>query len=156
MADRSTHLRQLINDQIKRAATTPNGEALAASDADLNALGSNFLLFDRSSESEFLGHSSEMANALLHSMRTYLTSDAEGLGLPSLAFKAGNACFLGLKNWEASAQQFATTLQPALDVMQSGTPLMLIDGCASRAQACARMREAQHMCTHMPTTCPRA
>lgn len=128
---RSPHLRHLVNEQIQKAAATPGGgEALVASDADLNALGSNFLLFDRSSECEFLGHSSETANALLHSMRTYLTSDAEGLGLPSLAFKAGNACFLGLKNWEASAQQFATTLQPALDVMQSGTPLMLIDGYA--------------------------
>ena len=148
---RSPHLRQLVNAQIQRAAAaTPGGEAaLATSDADLSALGSNFLLFDRSSERELLGHSSETANALLHSMRTYLTSDAEGLGLPSLAFKAGNACFLGLKNWEASAQQYASTLQPALDVMQGGTPLMLIDGCEARVASNERGPASMgRMCPH--------
>ena len=43
---------------------------------------------------------------------------------------AADACFLGLKNNAASPQQYATTLQPALDALQGGTPLMLIDGYA--------------------------
>ena len=124
---RSPLLRKLANAEIAKADATPGAPKVPVSDADLNVMGSNFLVFDRSSETEWEGHSSEMCNSLLHAMRTYLTSDAEGLGLPSLAFKAGNACFLGLKNSAASAQQYATTLQPALDVLQGGTPLLLID-----------------------------
>ena len=87
---RSPHLRKLVNAEIAKAKGTPGAAPIPSSDADLNPMASNFLIFDRSGDTEWEEHSSEMANALLHATRTYLTSDTEGLGLPSVAFKAGS------------------------------------------------------------------
>ena len=87
---RSQHLRKLVNAEIAKANDTPGVPSIPASNADLNPMASNFLVFDRSGQTEWDEHSSEMANALLHATHTYLTSSSEGLGLPSIAFKAGS------------------------------------------------------------------
>ena len=47
-------------------------------------------------------------------MRKFLTSESDGLGLQSIGVKAGNSCFLGLNNNQATATQYYSTLQPAL------------------------------------------
>lgn len=125
---RNAHLRTLVNAKIEAARAAGNEHGVPASTADLNPNGGNFLIFDRSSVSEWEGTSTEMANALVDAMRNYLTDDATGLGLPSIALKAGEAAFLGLENTAATPNQYASSLQPALDVLQGGTPLLLIDG----------------------------
>ena len=125
---RNSHLRKLVNADIAAARAAGNERGVPASSADLNPNGGNFLVFDRSTASEWAGTSTETANALVDAMRTYLTDDANGFGLPSIALKAGEAAFLGLENTAATPNQYASSLQPALDVLQGGTPLLLIDG----------------------------
>ena len=125
---RNAHLRMLVNAEIEAARAAGNERGVPASSADLNPNGGNFLIFDRSSATEWESTSTEMANALVDAMRTYLTDDATGLGLPSIALKAGEAAFLGLENTAATPNQYSSSLQPALDVLQGGTPLLLLDG----------------------------
>ena len=102
----------------KRLLEAAGHSANSLMDHDFDETTPNLVIVDSASDTNHYAYGKEYGNRLMLAITRYLAQD---LGLPTLALKCGSSALNGFK------QHGMGTLEPALNALNAGVPLLLLD-----------------------------